>query len=172
VNKISLDIKTDQIEIRHKGLYDLDTIYKKIRAWYNEREYYYDEPKYKDKISDFGNELEIKMTGFLPVTDFVSYTVKVEGKFYRLKEFETEYKGEKRKMNKGQFFLQFKGNVSYDYQDRFKSKLAKFLLDFMINTIFKKYYEIKYLDKLYYEIYTLQTLIKELTYMETASNAY
>jgi len=169
---ISIIIDIPEIEIRHKGVYDLDSIYKSIRAWLFERHYEYQEDRYKDKISDFGNEAEINMSNELKVDEFVQFNIKIETKFFGIKEFEADYKGSKRKVNNGQFFIRLKGSVVYDYKKKFKSWFSKFFLDFLIKKLLKNYYEVKYVDRLYYDLYALQTLIKEKVYMETASNAY
>lgn len=170
--KIAITIKLNKIEIRHKGLYDLDTLYKKIRHWFSEREYEFNEERYKDKIADYGTEAEHKWNGELWVNNFVQYNIKIETKFYGVKEFEADYHGEKRKVNNGQLFIVMNGIVTFDYLNNFESKQAKYFLNLLINKIFKKYYEIKYIDKLDYDVYRLQTLIKEELHMETASNAY
>ncbi len=162
----------DEIEIRHKGLYDFESIYKAVRKWLKDKEYEFNEPKYKDKAGKDGNEVEIKMLGELRVTNFVKFTVKTEAKFFGVREFETEFEGETRKMNKGQFYFLIKGEVEYDYENRFKSDISKYFLNLLIGTILKNYYDVKYVDRFYYELYDLHTLIKTKTHMETASNAY
>ena len=153
-------------------MYDLDGIYKAIRRWLTEREYEYNEDRYKDKPADIGNEVELDMSGELRVNDFVRFNVKLSAKFYGLKEFEADYMGSKRPVKNGQFFIRVTGTVTYDYQKKFSSTLAEFFLDLMIKKLLKNYYDVKYVDRLYYDLYTLQTLIKEQVYMETASNAY
>ena len=112
------------------------------------------------------------MNGEIRVTDFVQFNIDIEGKFYNIKDFETDYHGEKRKVSNGQFFLQIKGKVTYDYQGKFSTKMGETLMNLLIKRILKNYYDVKYVDRLYYDIYKLQTLIKEQVHMETASNAY
>lgn len=153
-------------------MYDLDAIYKSIRSWLNGREYEYNEGRYKDKISDMGNEVEHKMTGELRVDEFVQFNVTIETKFYGVKEFEADFMGGKRMVNNGQFYIILSGQVTYDYQKRFNSKVTSFFLELLVKKLLKNYFDVKYEDRLYYELYSLQTLIKEQTYMETASNAY
>lgn len=160
------------VQIRHKGLYDFEGIYRAIRAWFRQREYDYNEGRYKDKTSDFGNEVELKMNGEIKITDFVQYNVDIEAKFFGVKEFETDFKGEKRKVNNGQFFIVLTGKVTYDYKKRFKSEISKAFLKFLIGTLLKNYYDVKYVDRLYYDVYDLHTLIKTKAFMETATNAY
>lgn len=153
-------------------MYDLDSIYKSIRSWLNSREYEYNEDVYKDKVSDFGNELEVKMSGELYVTQFVKFSLKIEAKFYGVKEFESDYMGSKRKVNNGQFFILLSGSVVYDYNKKFNSDTSKFFLELLVKRLLKNYYDVKYVDRFYYDLYNLQTLIKEQVYMETATNAF
>ena len=167
-----MEVPIPAMQIRHKGLYDLDTIYKSIRLWLRQREYDYNEKRYKDKVGDAGNELDLEMVAELRVNGFVKFNLEIESKFYGLKEFEAELGGEKRKVNNGQYFLILKGKVTFDYQERFKSAIAESFLKFLVNVLLKNYYDVKYVDRLYYDLYQLQTLIKAETFMETAYNAY
>ncbi|MCC7573974.1 hypothetical protein KO361_00075 [Candidatus Woesearchaeota archaeon] len=112
------------------------------------------------------------MRAEVKINDFVKFNVEVDGKFYGVKEFEAEYMGNKRKVNNGQFFVKISGQVTYDYQGKFKGNITEYFLELLVKRILKNYYDIKYVDRLYYDLYTLQTLIKEKVYMETASNAY
>ena len=166
---VPIEENIPQIEVRHKGLYDLDSMYKGIRAWLDERRYDYNEKRYKDKIADYGNEVEHEMEAELKVTDFVKFDIEIVTKFYGVKEFESEFKGKKRMVNKGQFFIQIKGKVTFDYKGNFKSD---YFLNLLVRRLLKNYYDVKYVDRLYYDLYNLQTLIKEQSYMETATNAY
>ena len=168
---VSIKRSIPTIEIRHKGLYDLDTLYKSLRAWLRAKEYDYNEKRYKDKVGSNGNELDLEMRGELRVNGFVQFNLEIDGKFFGIREFDAELGGEQRKVNNGQLFITLKGSVTYDYRGQFEGSSEKFL-DLMINTLLKNYYDVKYEDRLYYEIYGLQTLIKEQIFMETASNAY
>lgn len=170
--KVPIEVPIPKIQIRHKGLYDLDTIYKTIRKWFNDREYDYNEARYKDKKAEYGNEVEHIMQGELQVTNFVKFDITIETKFYGVNEFEAELAGKKRKVNKGQFFIILNGTVTYDYNNNFSGATAQKFLKLLVTKIFKNYYEVKYLGKLYYEVYNLQTELKKETFMETSTNAY
>jgi hypothetical protein len=172
VIKVPIEAKVPQMEIRHKGLYDLDSIYKTIRQWLKVREYDYNEARYKDKKAEYGNEVEHIMQGEIQVTNFVKYNINIETKFYGVNEFESELAGEKRKVNKGQFFIILNGTVTYDYNNNFSGPKAQKFLKILVTKIFKNYYDVKYLNKLYYELYNLQTELKKEAFMETSTNAY
>ena len=167
-----MKVDHDTIEIRHKGLFDLNSIYRGMRKWLRDREYDYDEKRYKDKVGHLGNDLDLEMLGELRVTEFVKFNVEIVCKFSNLKEFEAELGGEVRKVSNGQFFVQISGSVTFDYQERFSSPVAQSFLKFLVGTLLKNYYDVKYVDRFYYDLYDLQTLIKELSFMETASNAF
>ncbi|MFP4568293.1 MAG: hypothetical protein ACLFN8_05100 [Candidatus Woesearchaeota archaeon] len=112
------------------------------------------------------------MEGEVRINEFVKFEIKLETKFYGVKEFETEFRGEKRLMNKGQLFIKLNGIITYDYKRNFKGKFAETLLHLLVNVILKNYYDVKYVDRLYYDVYNMHNMIKELLYMESATNAY
>ena len=170
--KVPIEVKIPKIEIRHKGIYDLDTIYKTIRKWFKVREYDYNEKRYKDKKADYGNEVEHVMQGEIKITDFVKFNIEIETKFYGVKEFDGEIAGEKRKVNKGQFCITLTGAATYDYKNNFGGPTAQKFLKLLVTKILKNYYDVKYTNKLYYEIYNLQTELKKQAIMETKTNAY
>ena len=160
-----------QIEIRYKGVYDYDGLYKLIRSWLDERRYDFMETKYKDKVSGpFGNEVEINMDPELKVDEFVKFHIKVRTHFWDVKEFEAELHGKKRPVCKGKFWIRLTGEVELDWQNKFKN-YGK-LLDWLINHILRRYYEVKYYDVLTYDLFNLETEIKKFLRMETSHNAY
>ncbi len=163
----------DAIEIRFKGIYDFEGLYKVLRQWFFDRKYDFHETKYKDKVgSPFGNEVEINMAPWLKINEFVKYNVSVKTHFYDVKEFETVVDGEKKLMTEGRFFIVLNGTVEFDYNNKFKTPFEKWALKFLVRTALKKYFELHYFDGVTYDVYELEALIKKHLKMDTSYNAY
>lgn len=162
-----------EIEIRYKGLYDLDGIYKLIRGWLDARRYDYMEKIHKDKSTNpWGNEVEWEMTPELKVDGFIKYEIYIRTKFYDVKEFESIQHGHKRMLTDGRFWIEITGLVKFDYRDRFESKFEKTILEWLIRRIFWRYYRVHHIEKLYKDMFDLHNEIKKFMKMETAFNAY
>lgn len=163
----------DPLDLRYKGLYDLDGIYKLIRQWLDDRRYDFMEKIYKDKAaSPFGNEVEHDMVPELKVNEFIKFHIHIVTKFFDYKEFEAEIDGEKKMVSDGRFFIKLSAEIEFDYQNRFKSDFQKKLLKFLVKTLLVRYYEFKYYDKLTYDLYDLQAKLKKFIKMESEYNAY
>jgi len=172
---MSLDVKdiTQQLEIRYKGIYNLDGLYKMMRSWLDAQRYDYMEKRYKDKVGGpFGNELEIEMRPELKVTEFIKFHIEVDTHMWEVKEFEAEIDGQKKLVTDGRFFIKLRCWIEFDYQGRFKTDFQKALLKFMITKVLKRYFEIKWYDRLKYDLYKFHAEIKKFLKCETEFNAY
>ncbi|MGV8161961.1 MAG: hypothetical protein ACP5N2_01345 [Candidatus Nanoarchaeia archaeon] len=167
------DIYEKEIEIRYKGIYDLDGIYKVIRGWLDARRFDYMEKVHKDKATNpWGNEVEWEMTPMRKVDGFIAYNIFIRTKFYDVKEFEAVVHGHKRMVTDGRFWIEITGNVEFDYTNRFKTEFSKKLITFLVKRVFWKYYRIHHVERLYWDLYDLHNEIKTFMKMETAFNAY
>ena len=173
---MSLNVKDmmKPTEIRYKGIYDFDGLYKLIRGWLDNRRYDYMEKRYKDKVSTpFGNEVEIEMEPELKVTEFIKFHIYIASHFYDVKEFEAEIDGEKKLVTDGKFFMNFNGWIEFDYTGKFDDKpFSKWLLKFLVEKVLRRYFEFKYYDRLTYDVYDLQAQVKKFLKYETQHNAY
>ena len=137
------------------------------------RRYDYMETLNKDKVSTvFGNEVEWKMTPEQKIDGFIKNHIFVETHFYDVKEFDAVVDGQKTKMTNGKFWIKISGMVEFDWQKKFKTKLAKGALKFLVLGLFKRYYRYKYINKLNEDLYDLQSEIKKCLKMEIASDAH
>jgi len=163
----------DRVEVRYKGIYDFENLYKVLRQWFFDRKYDFHETRYKDKASSpFGNEVEINMSPWLKLDEFIMYHVDIKTHFWDVKEFEAVVDGKKKLMTEGRFWITFNGWVEFDYNNKFKSSFEKRILKFLIKTALKKYFELKYLDGVTYDVYELEALIKKNLKMDSSYNAY
>lgn len=163
----------DPIMIRFRGVFSWEAIYSAVRNWFDERRYYYMEPKYKDKVSSpLGNEVELDMSAELPVTEYIKYHIEVSFHHYDVKEFDANIDGKTQKVTNGRFSVILKGWIEFDYSDKFKTPFEIKLRNFLMNVALKRYFEFKYIDSLTYDVYQLETLIKKNLKMKTHYNAY
>lgn len=172
---MSINIKdiTPTVDVRYKGIYDLDGLYKMIRGWFDARRYDYMEKRYKDKVGGpFGNEVEIEMRPELKVTDFIKFHIEVNTHMWEVKEFEAEIDGKKKLVTDGRFFIKLNCWIEFDYQGKIKTNFQKKLINFMIKKVLRRYFEIKWYDKITYDLYNLQAEIKKFLKYETEHNAY
>lgn len=164
-------VPKNSVQIRYKGKYDFEGLYRLIRSWLDERRYDFMETLYKDKVAGpFGNEVELKLDPELKVNEFIKFHIHIETKFFDVKEFEAELHGKKKRICEGRFVLWFGANVEFDYTEKYKKYEG--LLNFLVTKILKRYYEVKYIDVLTYDLYDLHAKIKKFLRMETEYNAY
>lgn len=167
------NILDKHLEIRYRGVFSFDDVYKTVRHWIDERRYDFMEGLYKDKVdTPFGNEVEIEMQPELKVTEFIKYHIYFTSKFTGVKEFTANINGEQKKVTDGRFWIRLNATVEFDYQDKFKSDFSNKILKFLVDSIFKNYYEMKHYVRLKKDLYDLHTKIKKCLNMETASTAY
>ena len=170
---ISEPVYEKEIEIRYKGVYDLDGIYKTIRGWLDQNRLDYREKIHKDKATNpWGNEVEWEMTPERKVDGFIKYEIYIRTKFFDVKEYDAVIHGHKHRLTDGKFWIEITGNVVFDYKNNFKSDFAKKMLDLLVKKIFRRYYRVHHVEKLYKDMYVLHNEIKKYMKMETAFNAY
>lgn len=155
------NVFSDPITIKYKGIYDFDGLYKLFYKFFNARNYYVIEPKYKDKAGKYGNDVEYKIIGQKEVTDFVKYMIQIETEFIEMEEVPTTIDGQRKMVSDGRFFLRITDVVvEFDWQNKFSSDFQKKLLNFMVNSILRRYFEFKYIKPLKDEFKDLQKMIK------------
>ncbi|MCF7866869.1 hypothetical protein K9M18_05545, partial [Candidatus Woesearchaeota archaeon] len=80
---VSVKVPDHEVEIRYKGVYDFDGLYKLMRGWLDERRYDFMETLYKDKVAGtLGNKVEIKMTPEMKIDEFVKFKINFNMKYY------------------------------------------------------------------------------------------
>jgi len=163
---------SEPIEIRYKGVFDWEGLYRLIRKWFSDHKYVYIEFRYKDKVAGpFGNEVEVKAAPYRKVSDFLKYNIKLHVKVFDFKEFEIEVDGEKKKVTESRMFINISGNIEFDYNKKFKTDFEKKLLKWMTSAL-RMYYGAKHFDNLTHSMYQLHQEIKDFLNMETKYYGY
>ena len=120
------NILDKHLEIRYRGVFSFDDVYKTVRHWIDERRYDFMEGLYKDKVdTPFGNEVEIEMQPELKVTEFIKYHIYFTSKFTGVKEFTANINGEQKKVTDGRFCGRAPDEVVSDLRRRYEGVRVK-----------------------------------------------
>lgn len=159
--------------IMFKGIFDWETLYAFIKNWFEDREYFFEEGTLKTKDDKFGKETEYKWSGWRKVDEYYKYTIKIELHLWGLRPVEVVEHGEKKKLYKGKFIMEFSGKVETDYQGIWKtSRFALNMKNFIDKYFWKGERMALHVDKLWYIMTKLHGEVKELLKMHSKGNAY
>lgn len=161
--------------LKFNGIFDFDGLYKVMHDWLVDRQYYFEESLYKHKVpTPAGAEQHIKWDCWRKVNAYVKYWINIYFILRDMKEVEVIKDGERKKLTKARLLIVFGGKVELDFSKRFPhNRLAKNLMDFLINYIWKPEKVVSmWWDELYYRIYKFQRVVKEYLEMESKGNAY
>ncbi|MBI1970551.1 hypothetical protein HYS47_02305 [Candidatus Woesearchaeota archaeon] len=160
-------------QLRYKGVFDFEQLYRLMRAWFAERQYEFFEVKYKDKDKTMGHELEITWKADRKINDFCRNDIKMFIHCWDMNEMEVVKDGKKKKVFKGRMMITFDASLTLDYQGLWDgSKLQRFLRELYIKHIIWHEIDDVWGDKLWYEVNKLQQLVKRFLDMEAHSDVY
>lgn len=159
-------------KIQFIGVFDYDELYRKMQAWYKEREYEFREKAYKQKPG--ASEIELEWEGYRNETSYVRFWVNIYVHIYDLQDVEIIHEGVKKKMNKARMQMEISGRIELDWQKEFdQTKYLRRLRDFFHTFVFSETKDLgMYWDKLYYHIYGFHTAIKNYLDLQTKYSAY
>ena len=66
------------IRLRKKGNFDLNALYKDMRAWFSERDYAFFEKENKKKDSEAGQFVSLKWEAVRNIDDYAQFKIKVQ----------------------------------------------------------------------------------------------
>ena len=170
---LQIDVVPERIAIKYKGVFDFGALYKMMRAWFEEREFDFDEGRYKHKEKDIGAEIEIDWHAYRSVTEVFQERFHIHFHMWDIREVEIVKEGKKKKVFKGRLMIEIKGIIDLDYQNQFdgsfvKEKWRNFLVDF----IYRRDIDTIWGDRLWYVAHKLQQRIKLFLQMESHSDVY
>ena len=160
--------------IKYKGLYDLDGLYRFMANWMRQKRFEVFETLYKSKPP----ELEFRMYGERKVSGFVMNIVKVHYHSWGEYDLDVVANGKKKKMTNARMIITISGEIRAPFEDIFErprwtsSAIERRLLSLFRKWFMKRELESVYWDSLYYEIYKFHTAIKEYLKMTAEGNAY
>ncbi len=159
-------------KIQYIGTFNFDELYKKMQAWYAEKEYKFHEKAYKQKPG--ASDIELEWEGYRNETSYVRFWVNIYVHIFDLQDVEIIQEGVKKKMNKARMQIEVWGRIQLDWQEEFaKTRFFRRLRDFFHTFVFSETKDLGlYWDKLYYHIYGLHTSIKDYLDLQTKYTAY
>ena len=159
--------------LRYKGIFDIDGLFKLMRAWFDEREYDFFEDRYKHKNQTLGYEIEIDYSGTREINEFVQNKISVYIHIWDYNELEVIQDGKKKIVGQGRMLINFKAALICDYEDRWQSsKFKRSLRDFYITYILRHEISDIWGDKLFYNCNKLQQSTKRFLGMQSESDVY
>ena len=165
MGKGNIAIKGDLAVIHYKGNFDLEGLYRIMKAWFDMNQYDFYENLHKAKKP----ELELEWRAEKKISGYIKHHVEISFHFWGLKEVEAIIDGKKKQMNHARFFIRFKGSVQTDYEGSWeveKSSLRAKLKHFYETYIIRRELEANQYDELVIEIRELQDKTKEFLGME------
>ncbi len=134
------------LQIREKGVFNFDKMYKELRAWLDENQYEFEEKAHTQKHKDKGKEIVIKWVNRREVTDYIVYYIDVDFLLQEINDVSDE-------LVKGFAKITFKARLGLDYKEQWnKTAFSNFLHKMYSRYIEKKFIE-KHWDKLQAEVH-------------------
>ncbi|HLC65438.1 MAG TPA: hypothetical protein VJI46_04940 [Candidatus Nanoarchaeia archaeon] len=156
---------TGQVWLRYKGVWDMDDLYKKMADWFRSRKYNFYEKAFKHKApTAFGRERQYNWTGERKEEEYYKFVIEIYMHTYDAQDIEVKNQdGSTKIMTKGRIWIEFKGNIDFDYEKRFQDeKFFANLRNFYNKYIIKKRVEHILWDQLWYrEIQKLYELVMD-----------
>jgi hypothetical protein len=138
------------IIINFDGTFDLDSLYIKIKGWFDDYRYDYYEKENTEKNFPEGNFIILKLNGEREIDDYVRFIIEVDMTVFRLNKLEKGHNGELKIILRGFYVL--------DYKNNWKS--LPFLFYIYKKIILKKKIDDFYEPKIYEELMNLTSEIK------------
>lgn len=161
------------ITIKYKGVFDFGALYKMVRSWFAEREFDFEEGRYKHKEKDVGAEIELNWFAYRNVTEFFQERMFVHFHLWDVKEVEIIKKGKKKKVFKGRMMIEFQGIIDLDYNNQFEGSFVKEKWrNFLVHHIYRREIDTIWGDRLWYVVHKLQQRAKLFLQMQSHSDVY
>jgi len=150
--------------IRQTGaIFDINQLYKAWRKWFDDHKYFLNEKKQSAKQLPDGQEITIEWVAYRKIDDYVKFHILTHVWLMRINDVMVEVNGQKRKMQKADIQIRFKGFLEKDYRGKWKNeKLRQFYDRFIIK---KRLINME--GKIWYETNDLINLTKEHVRMMT-----
>ncbi len=121
-------IEAGDFEIRHIGMADVSKILKDVYTLLEKNDYKPKEGSFKQKSSGPGEwYIEVEHSGEKKVSPYIVYRVTVNYFFMDTKDVEVKKEGKTLKVQKTRCIIKIYGEVVTDPEDKFNTKLTKFL---------------------------------------------
>jgi hypothetical protein len=154
--------------IYKSGTFNLNAMYKEIRAWFGKNKFVPFEGVYKDKTSGYiGRELTDEWKASRKVTGYIRYWIYIEIKAWDIVDVEVQVGDKKVKKQKTRIRIEIKSEIVTDWEERFEENaFLRKIRAFYEKYILKKELETKYETELLTLTYDLHARLKNHLEME------
>jgi hypothetical protein len=155
VGRVEKVTPSSGLQIRHKGVFDLDRLYSEITGWINDHDYGFQEKEHSDKGKDKGKEIKYVFSGEKETTSYFKYNIKI---ILELNEINPLSEN----LVSGNAKITLHSNVSLDHKDHWShNALSDFFFKFYNNYVIKEKAEAQ-IGMLQTETFELWDLIKDI----------
>jgi hypothetical protein len=157
--------------IKYKGIWDMQDLYQAMTDWFRRRKFRFYERIYKHKHpSPFGVERQYTWRATRKESEFLQFQIDIYYHIYDAYNVDIVMPdGTKKKMVKGRLWIEFKGNINYDWEKRWNDNAFFAELKNLFNKyILRKKWEQIWFHQLYTrEMHQLHALVKDRLKMES-----
>ena len=158
--------------LRYKGTFDFDGLYKLMRQWCAERQYDFFETRDKQKDKPQGYEIEINWRAERPINEYCKNYVHVYFHMWDTQEIEIIKDGKKKKVYNGRMLATVTGYILLDYMGDWEGSFFSRRWRDLYNFILRHEIEDIWWDSHHYRVAKLQQLFKRFLEMESHSDVY
>lgn len=162
VIKNPLEPHDQYLNIKKKGVVDLQQLYADVKKWFYNRGYEFHETDHKAKTpTPIGSEQEIVVKGHKDEEEFYRWRIKMEIYIWDATPVYVMKNGQKTQMYKCRLKIWIEPTIEIDYMNKFESTdFLQRLRDWYISNIARRRFEVQMGDKLEYETFGLHDMIK------------
>ncbi len=155
---IGKKVSVADIKIKEVGIFDIETLYKEAKSWFDSKNYTFQEKEHTEKIRDIGDEYLIQWVAERKVDGYVKFNI--ETSFFI--RYITKIKIREKQLYKGDMEITTKAFLELDYKNNWHtSAIKKFLFNIYSNYIIKEKIN-DYNSKLDNEVKELLDIIKSV----------
>jgi len=105
---------------KHTGFWKYSEVYDMMFYWFRDEGYKLKEDLYNEKILSGGKEVIAKWRAEKKISDYFKFQIQADWHILGMTDAEVEIDGKKKKTNKGEVEIVFKGNIIKDYEKRWE----------------------------------------------------
>lgn len=141
--------------LKYSGVFDFDRLYEKLKAWFSENDYVFQEEEFGEKGKDTGFEYKYVFSGTRKVTEYYKFKVNL---VVEMKDVNSLSKN----LVNGKIRLIFTAKMELDYRNQWqKNKFLHFLFKLYNEYVIRDQIE-GYKYELYEEVVELHDITKEV----------
>ena len=154
IKKIYKVLPGSGIRIKKTGFFKFESLYKDMKEWFDEHEYFFHEKEHAEKDLPQGREVLMKWIAEREIDDYTKFKIEIHFFIERLMKINDKYKGELR--------ITYFAHVELDYKNNWqKNPFTKFLFFIYNNYIIKAKILVNYEPKIKADVEAVRQILKE-----------